>query len=44
MVEDKLSEEMLAGHIKSGSKVLLDSDGEQLVFKQKYYSKVLHKI
>ncbi|NLM44411.1 MAG: ATP-dependent Clp protease ATP-binding subunit [Clostridiales bacterium] len=35
MVEDKLSEEMLAGHIKSGSKVLLDSDGEQLVFKQK---------
>jgi len=34
MVEDKLSEEMLAGNVKSGSKVLIDSDGEHLVFKQ----------
>lgn len=34
MVEDKLSEEMLAGNIKAGSKVLLDSDGDQLIFKQ----------
>jgi len=34
MVEDKLSEEMLAGNVKAGSKVLIDSDGENLVFKQ----------
>jgi len=33
MVEDQLSEEMLAGNVKSGSKVLIDSDGEKLIFK-----------
>lgn len=33
MLEDKLSEEMLAGHIKPGSKVVIDSDGDKLIFK-----------
>ncbi|MCQ1530975.1 ATP-dependent Clp protease ATP-binding subunit [Lutispora saccharofermentans] len=33
MVEDKLSEEMLAGNVKAGSKVLIDSDDEKLIFK-----------
>ncbi len=33
MMEDKLSEEMLAGNVKAGSKVLIDSDGEKLIFK-----------
>lgn len=33
MLEDKLSEEMLAGNVKAGDKVLVDSDGEELVFK-----------
>lgn len=32
MLEDKLSEEMLAGRVKAGSKVVVDSDGEKLIF------------
>lgn len=32
MLEDKLSEEMLAGKVKAGSKVVVDSDGEKLIF------------
>ena len=33
MLEDKLSEEMLAGNVKAGDKILIDSDGEKLIFK-----------
>ena len=32
MLEDKLSEEMLAGNVKAGGKVHIDSDGEKLIF------------
>ncbi len=34
MIEDKLSEELLAGNVKAGDEVFVDSDGEELVFKK----------
>jgi len=34
MIEDKLSEELLAGNVKAGDEVLVDSDGEELIFKK----------
>ncbi len=35
MVEDKLSEEMLAGRFKAGDEVLVDAAGEEIVFSPK---------
>ncbi len=32
MIEDKLSEELLAGHVKSGDKVMIDAEEKKLVF------------
>jgi len=32
LVEDRLSEEMLKGNVKPGSRVLIDADGDNLVF------------
>ncbi|MFZ5353623.1 MAG: ATP-dependent Clp protease ATP-binding subunit [Bacillota bacterium] len=36
LVEDRLSEEMLLGTVKPGNDVLLDADGDNLVFKTKH--------